>query len=378
MKIAFLTSGHFPLDDRIFWHFGVTLAGEGHSVQIISSRTDLETTREGIIINSFDGSGMKKKERLNRFFQALSGYGPAVVICSEPLPVIAAYRYKKRKEPKARIICDITEFYPSEKLFSHRTLLSAMFAFLSQSALNLYSSALADGFIFGEWHKSKFYRRLFPFRKFEYITYYPSLFYVSFKEPSAIGNKLTLSYSGPISKAKGFINFIRVAGKLAELRPGINIELRIAGWYENEEDRKECSGHFNDLPVNINVILKLRMELPEYLKFISECDVFTDLREISSETTKCLPIRLFWFTALGKPVIFSGLSAIRDAVDINKFGYLVNPDDTEKTVSLISDYLNDKKLYLGHCANARSLAVEKYNWDRIKGRFLKFVTSDVV
>jgi glycosyltransferase involved in cell wall biosynthesis len=87
---------------------------------------------------------------------------------------------------------------------------------------------------------------------------------------------------------------------------------------------------------------------------------------------------LFYYAALGRPIIFSDLKAIRKEVEFEKFGFLVRPTDKERIVKLIGNYIEDKELYYKHCENAKWLAENNYNWQKIEPLFLKFIISHQV
>ncbi len=63
MKIIFLTSGHYPKDDRIYYHQAITLAKSDNKVEIISSRFEFAGTKNNIIFNSFKGDHLSKKKK---------------------------------------------------------------------------------------------------------------------------------------------------------------------------------------------------------------------------------------------------------------------------------------------------------------------------
>lgn len=108
---------------------------------------------------------------------------------------------------------------------------------------------------------------------------------------------------------------------------------------------------------------------------INDTDIFLDLRRIDFENQHCLPIRLFYYAALGRPVIYADIRAIRKEVDMESFGFLVRPDDFKTIVKIITEYLNNREIYSLHCRNARKLAESKYNWRIIEPLFLKFLSS---
>ena len=109
---------------------------------------------------------------------------------------------------------------------------------------------------------------------------------------------------------------------------------------------------------------------------LQEADIFFDLRELTFENNYSLPIKLFYYAACGRPVIYSDIKAIRKSVaDINQFGFLVTPSDAEKIARLVIDYVSKPMLYKQHCLAARKLAEQKYNWQAIDTHLAPFVNS---
>jgi glycosyltransferase involved in cell wall biosynthesis len=375
MNISFLTSGHFPYDDRIFWHMGKTLSEAGHSVEITSSKLFLKELAGGISLNCFDGENFTKKDKTEHFIDLLSKFHPDIIICSEPLPVIAGKRYRKKYHSNAIVIYDITEWYPSRKNLAPFKLFLKPVIFLKLLSFNLIASWFADAFIFGEFYKSRPYRFLFPNKPFACLTYFPDLKYFEKTEPRPLNGKLQLLYSGKISLDKGFGNFVGVVQKLSRIYPFLQLNLKIVGWYESDNDRNECEPLLNLSNKNIIVEIKGRESFTGFISEIKETDIFLDLRKSNFETQRSLPIKLFHYAATGRPVIFTDLRAIRRDITIEKFGYLVKPEETNTITEILCRYLQDQDLYLEHCRNARKLAEEKYNWQQISPALLNFIDS---
>jgi glycosyltransferase involved in cell wall biosynthesis len=174
---------------------------------------------------------------------------------------------------------------------------------------------------------------------------------------------------------KGFGNFMKVVNKLAEMYPDLEIEVKLVAWYGSVKDRVECEPLIHNENSNITIYFTGKQSFTDFTGQINETDIFLDLRSGSFENDRSLPIRLFYYAALGRPVIFSDLKAVRHDVEIEKFGFLTDPGNTEGTILLISEYLKDPDLYKRHCENARNLAIEKYNWGKISPRFRSFIKS---
>lgn len=375
MNVSFLTSGHLPYDDRIFYHMAKTLSAKGHNVEIVSSKIAIIQTTDGISINCFEGDNLSKKNKTGLFYERLIQFCPDIIICSEPLTVLSAKQYRKVTQTRVSVIYDITEWYPSTKNLALYNPSSRWIIFIKLFTFNLLSSAFADAFIFGEWYKSRPYRLVFPFKPYAFVTYYPDLTYLRSTKPSLTHEKLKLIYSGRISMEKGFGNFMRVVAGLSDLYKDLGINVKIIGWYESDEDKKVCEPLLKINRKNITISVTGRLAFNDYIDQIKEADIFLDLRKQVFENHHSLPIKLFYYAALGRPVVFSDLKSIRRDVDIEKFGFLVTPNNTDRIIEIISGYLKNRDLYSEHCHNALLLAEEKYNWENINLEFLKFINS---
>ncbi len=375
MNISFLTSGHDPYDDRIFYHMARSLSVHENNVSITSSKKDLKEIVDGILIDSFEGDNLTKRDKVKEFVKRLNGFKPDTIICSEPLTILAARKYSDNQSKKIRIIYDITEWYPSKKNLADHIFILKWFNFLKLIFFNFWVTRHADSFIFGEWYKSRPYRLLYPGKTFIFASYYPDLRYISYKEPVIQKGILSLSYSGKICMEKGYGKFFSVIKKLNELDKDLKINVTIIGWYERKKDRDECEHLFSSLNPGNTLQIYDRQNFKLFAELIKESDIFLDLRSNDFENQHCLPIKLFLYAAYGKPVIFSDLKAIRKEVEIDKFGFLINPSDIERTARLILGYLENENLYKIHCVNAKYLAETVYNWQKIEPQFLKFISN---
>ena len=95
MNISFLTSGHDPYDDRIFYHMARSLRVHENNVLIVSSKKDLKEIVDGILIDCFEGDNLPKRDKVKQFVKRLTDFKPDFIICSEPLTILAARRYSK-------------------------------------------------------------------------------------------------------------------------------------------------------------------------------------------------------------------------------------------------------------------------------------------
>ena len=371
MKISFLTSAHPPKDDRIYHHMACSLFEKGHQVEIISSTIKMEENTP-ISINSFEGVSISKTKKIETFISKLTYFKPTIIICSEPITILAAKKYSKVNNTK--IIYDITEWYPSKKNLQNHNKVSKGLYFFKYLFFYLYTTSLSDAFIFGEHYKSKIPRLLFPNKPFQYISYFPDIKYIHKQAPKLKQNIVRLCYSGKISIEKGFINFINVLQSLSSQNSSLLIIVKIIGWYDHK-DESLCKNMLKKLPEKVQIQEYKLQELNSFVKLINDTDIFLDLRTNDIENSHCLPIKLFYFMALERPVIYSNLKAIKTAVEIKEFGHLIAPHKTQEIVKTILTYLQNPEIYYKHCSKARELYELKYNWKVQEASFLAFVSN---
>ena len=371
--VAFLTSTHSPFDDRIFYHQAKSLT-KNFKVVIISSTENIKTTIDGIAVVSDQNHASDKKKKIEFFKQSLLQFNPELIICSEPLPIVAALKYKKATHKKVKIIYDVTEWYPSKKNLEGLPLLKQIFTFLKLLFVNLYTSYRCDGFIFGEHYKSLPYRFLFGYKKWEMVSYYPDLKYINYQESKLNPGKICLCYTGKISVEKGIRNFFAAATALKRKRPEIAVKLKIIGWCLTETEKSTFDKLCWDAE-NIEIEILGKQDFETFSDQLNDVDILFDLRKLDFENNHCLAIKVFYYAACGKPVVYSRLKAIKREIDVNKFGYFVDPKDSEMISDHIINYIEHPDLYQQHSRVARKLAEEKYNWGIIEAQFIDFVSK---
>lgn len=372
-KILFLTTAHHYNDDRIFFHQAKELKAEGYEVKICSLSSDFKGFMDDIEIESYSILNQTTQQKIEIFQNICNTFDPEVIICSEPLAVIAAKKFKKKN---LSIIYDITEWYPSVRMVQNYNSVFKIIPAFKFFFINLYAGFLSTQFIFGE-HSKKFpLAYLFPFKKKLLLPYFPDEVYISKNIKQLEGNKITVCYTGQISKEKGIENFFNAIDSLRKKKPEVQISILIVGATRNKTDElyfKNLLGKF--AWKDISIVQQSSFE--EFSQTYSKADVCFDLRDSSFENNNCLPIKLFYYIASGKPVIYTNLKAIREYVDVSKFGYLVNPEDSNAISDLLINYIENPETYNIHAHNARKEYEKKYNWGIIRESFLNFITQSI-
>lgn len=369
-RIAIMTSGHPPFDERIFWKFGRSFQMNGYEVSIICSTTEINDAAEGIRIFGFDSGSLDKNQKINEFREQLELINPDIIICAEPLPVIAANDYKKKR--KCIIISDVTEWYPENYLLKV-SLLKRIINFPVYFLFNIYASNLADGIIVGEVTKKRRYNIIAPFKKKEIIGYYPVAEFFEYNAP-APGKRVVLCYAGLINFDRGILHLLEVTLALADKRKKQRFKLKLIGRFEHPHEES----HFRELIRNIT---KIDVEIcewapyPEFSKALEDADICFDLRKRNFIYRNSLPIKLFEYMACGKPFIYTDIKPIRKELDINKFGVLVNPNKQKEIIAAVEKYLDNKKLLIEHSINCRREIDENKNWEMESLKLLFFINT---
>ncbi len=370
--ILFYSKVHNSFDDRTFYHHAIALKESGHKVFIFSEIEDLHSTEIGIKIISQNISHLKPAKKYREIKKLLLFTNPDIIICDYPTSIILLKICLLGK--KKRLIYDITEWVPSKKnIYNVRfplNIVKSVVLFL----LNLLAGILSNRLMFGEYHKSLIFK-LHWFQIKKTVSYFPDSKYINYKKTIPLEDSIKLFYSGWFSIEKGFDKVLLLSSKLAELLPDKRIELDIVGDFKTETTKTYFQSMISQLPNNVLVTSTGFLKFGDFCQHITNVDIFLDLRKNDFENTRCLPIKLFYYMACGRPVIYSDLKAIRHLLDINDFGYYFDGKNIDKIATLIANYFEDKELFEKHCYNAHSKFHMQYNWDLIKTDFVNFIVG---
>ncbi len=366
MRIAFALAVHKPKDERVFYQQAKALTKAGHQIFIISAR-DATCDIENCF--TFNNDQLSKRETINKICIGLHQFYPQKVICDNPLSVLSACKYKREsKQENIKIYYDITEWYPAKIHLTGNFFLTKILKIMALISLSALVGFLADGFIFGEYYKSIPFKRFFFWKKNICIPYYASLNQAVTYPENDISNHLTFFYAGYLKKGYGFNQCLSVVKKVADLFPQIKFSFEI---YAKDELPEKTEGTEN-LTIKFNPLVPFL----DFCKVYGKADIYLDLRKKNWENSHSLPIKLFYYMAVSRPVIYTDLKAIKKEVkEIDEVGFLVNPNNINDIAEKISLYIKDKNLYRLHSNNAGNLVREKYNWHLIEERFIKFIES---
>ena len=64
-------------------------------------------------------------------------------------------------------------------------------------------------------------------------------------------------------------------------------------------------------------------------------------------------------------------------MNVQMFGHLVNPEDSETIANYILTYIDQPELYQLHAKNAVEAFEKQYNWSKIRKTFVDFIENTV-
>jgi len=373
-RILFLTTAHRYDDDRIFYHQARALKNEGNHVKICSLSSKFEGIIDGIEIESYPILSNSSAAKTKVFESICEDFQPDCIICSEPLAVISTKKIKREK--KVSVIYDITEWYPSMRMLEKYSFPFNIIHAIKFFLIQLYAGFISTHYIFGEETKTLPLTFFFPFKKRIISPYYPDDIYIHPNIKKLTPNKITLCYTGQFSEEKGIGYFFEAVDKLRNKKTALEISILLIGASRKEKDEKYFSELLNKYQFK-NLEIKQSTTFETFTEAYADADICFDLRPSNYENDHCLPIKIFYYAASGKPVIYTDLKATKQHVDVSKFGYLVKPEDSDVIADYIIQYIENPKLYSIHSENARKMYEEKYNWEMIKNPFVNFIKKSI-
>lgn len=369
-RICLVTSGHPPMDDRIFWKFSKSLSKAGYSVTILCSTENLQKNDSLIELVGFDGLKLTKQKKIKRFYDHLLEIKPDLIICSEILPVISALKYKKIN-PSVKIFLDITEWFPENVAFKLKGI-NKWIKYAQLFIPFIYLLQKVDHLIVGEKTKLARYNFLAPTKSKTIVGYYPVLKYFNYSPLDLTKKEIVLGYAGVITFERGIKTLLNVSRAIAKKYPDKKIVLLLFGrfTYKNEElEFRELIKSFNEVEIRFE-------DWKDYDKMssiIGKMDICFDLRIRNFIYSNSLPIKIFEYMACGKPFIYSDIKPIRDEIDYTKCGFLVDSQNEKEIVNVVSNYLDNPALAVDHSKNARRIIEYGKNWESESGKLLDLV-----
>ncbi len=371
-KIAFVTTGHPAKDDRIYYRFAKSIQKAGMPVTVI---TTLEDIQEETDIIKLSGSARRAYSPKSFYIiKQLFSCSPDIIFCAEVFAVFPAFLYKILSGAQTTIHLDITEWYPENILQKMPALLAAMLKPLFY-AMMVLAGLLIDGYVSGESKKLQRWLLFSPGKPNAIVSYFPDLSHFSHFPTCESNDSLTTCFAGLFTEERGFFRFVEVLNFLAGKNPEKSFKGLAIGKFNSSRDELRFQQMHSKIPDNLVFTLQDWVEYDKLPDVYKPADIFIELRDNNFFYRNSLPIKLFEFMAMGRPVIYSENDAIKEVLDIQEVGAFVNPLATEDVAAVLQKYVDQPALRIEQGNNARKLAVEEFNWSSEETKLLEYIAQ---
>lgn len=360
-KVVIILLLHNPDDCFFQYNLAFSLRNSGMLCDVYSACDDhMEEPDKHTF--SFDGANWSLEERANYMKKLLADKHYDLAICDTPLAVVMAHPYA----PK--VVYYVTEWYPSKKNLRPIKRWKRPFKFLILAFASVWAGLCADAFLFGEYHKAIPFRLLFFWKKYLYLPYYPRLDIFSPFSAITDTEPFTILYAGPLTAEKGWERIKKLCAALTQSCPQQKWQLLVLS--DAREELKSME--------NFTVTFSPYVSVRRFCQIITYSNICIDVRDKDIENTRCLPVKLFYYLAAGRPVIYSNLKAIRRVVPEIINDSLVEPDEIERVAQTIVRLATNRDTYKKLCLRNRKLAEDKYNWNVLTDSFMHFIKTLVL
>lgn len=360
-KVAIVSTGHPPFDERIFDKIGNSLVKFGYDVHILVTTEKILTEKNKIKILGENFTKLSKNSftKFKFILKNLRDINPDLIICCEPSPVLFSFFFTliQRKKSPAKIIYDITEWYP-ENIYLKRKGLKRVILFLIGHLINFLATNFSDYLIVGEETKLLRYRKYAPKKKYSIISYYPILDYYKPSTQKFDGSELIFGYAGVISVSRGLEIFYQIIKRVSE-ETNLKIGFILAGRFEIENE-KEYLNKFREM--NINFLYFDWTDYSNFSRSLEPVHICLDIRPPNKIYERSLPIKIFDYMALGKCIVASDYQPIRKIFELARCGILVNPLSINQSVQKIFELIEKPELIYEYGVNGRIAAEKFFNW----------------
>ncbi|MBU2447080.1 MAG: glycosyltransferase family 4 protein [Bacteroidetes bacterium] len=374
-KVAILTTGHPPKDERIFHKIAQSLSQNGFKVFILCSTQEISDTIDEIEFIGFDQNkeGTRSFQKIKRLIELLKITDADFVHACEPMAVLVGFIYKMKMGIQKKVLLhyDVTEWYP-ENIVKSTLLILRPFKIVFGHAFNFIVSNLADKIILGEIYKKKRYDYFAPHKQKHIVSYYPILRHYNPSTQEFTGNEIVFGYAGVISVSRGLKIISDTLIRLKMRNSNLSIKFILAGRFEDESE-KIILTEFETAGIKIEFYDWA--DYTEFQKYLEPVHICFDIRPMNGIYERSLPIKIFDYMALGKCIVASDYKPIRDTFEVANCGILVNPNNMNELVTAIEELLKNPKRISELGENGRKAAEEIFNWEKCEEELLKIYNS---
>ena len=355
-NICILTM-HSPLDARIFYKEGKTLAKAGYDVTLLVPHTQSEVV-EGIKIVPLP----IYRGRLARFFlMPFIAFFPAlrqkasIYHFHDPALIITGLLLKAFGK---KVIYDVHEEYKRQNLSKNyiprllRRPIAYLFDFFEKAASRAFDAII----VVDDYTLSKF-----KHKRVVRVANLPPIIDIPRQKKN---EEFVFVFAGGISKERGILNIIEALDFLEDYSEKIKIIL--AGPIEDEEIKQA---------IKSNPLIDYKGYIPwtEVIKIYSISDVGLMVYQPTPALTYFTlgSNKLFEYMLAGLAIIASNFPNLKKPIETNKCGICVDSTNPREIAEAMKYLIEHKEEARKMGENGRKAVLERYNWEKEGEKLLK-------
>lgn len=381
-RVCILTSGHSPYDDRIFYKEAKSLKKAGLDVRVICSTGRYDELKEGIKVEGFKVDPfltrilIGKLLKLINFVKLSVGAGCDIYHCHEFGSLMGAHLAKFIGKfihgCKAPIIYDIHEWFPWD--FSRELSYSFIGRILIgvHHRLHSFLCSRTDYIIVVTEELKLSLKNILVHSKIITIENFPPLELFTCTTRQSQRETFTVAYSGGLSRERGIYDLARamqIFSQSSRSKP----HLLLIGDFYSFEERESFLRFFQ----NADYLLQITgwIPHPQVPLLLSSADVCVIPLRRTARFAHSLPVKLFEYMALSKPVIATDFGPMKKVVEETHCGTLVNPSNPKAMAEAINFYYTHPDKIYRHGRNGRYWVEKRFNWGESEKKLLSIYSN---
>lgn len=378
IKICFLADKHNLYDDRIYWKMAVPLKKRGYEVHylLIHNEEKKGITKEGIHYEVLKIKTFSKNKYLNFILKNLDINNNYKVLYEKAKDLEAdIYHFHdlwinkigvklKKLKHNPGVFYDAREPYAEEYLtYTNATGLFKKGEVIFAKQIDKWEKKKAkhyDLVISNEEIVCDKFRRAIGNDKAEVLFNYTDNYHL-YEGRSLDEKEYDFIYCGGITELRGAFIILEATIIAKKLFP--NIKVVFIGRYSPENLRIKMQDFIDENDLKKNVTLKTFVNYSEISGFYNKSKIgfITPLPEITFKIT--MFIKIFEYMAFGLPMIGSDFGRIKEYVEKDNCGILIDPEKPIEISNAMCKLLSDESLYNMYSENGRLATLKKYKWD---------------
>ena len=390
IKICFLADKHNLHDERIYWKMAVPLKERGYDVYYLLIRDEIKKgiTKEGIKYEILKVKTFSKNRYLNLILKNINPSNNYKILFKKAAEIKAdVYHFHdlwinkigkrlKRLPQKPSVIYDVHEPFAIDiKDYVGGQSKIKWLVNLYADYIDQWEKRCAKQYDFiiatEENVRDKFIKALSD-KKVEVIYNFTDI-YKNFDSTSLRNKEYDFIYCGGITESRGALKILEAIKIAKKTIP--NIKGVYVGRYTPDTLKIKLQKFIDDNDLEKNIQLFSHVKYEEVSEFYNNSKVGLITWLPSKALNIKMPIKIFEYMAFALPIIGSDFGHIKEYIDKDNCGIVVNPNSPEDISNAMITLLTDRSKYDLYSKNGRKATLEKYKWDFEFKRLTGFYTK---